>query len=106
MPHHAAFHQGLHCLLRQNQSLDIFLKIIAFDGVTPQYLQWTIRSELYKANWFTKGYALSWLFCQYFFDLNMFIPLLCLMHFRLLLSCTMYATCVDPEGGTGGQDPP
>ena len=32
MPHNAAFHQGLHCLLRRNQSSNtIFLKIIICD---------------------------------------------------------------------------
>ena len=35
MPHKAAFHQGLHCLLRQNQSLEkeihYFLEIITYD---------------------------------------------------------------------------
>ena len=31
MPHNAAFHQGLHCLLRQNLSSENLLKIIACD---------------------------------------------------------------------------
>ena len=41
MPHKVAFHQGLHCLLRQKRSSEkyVFQKL---KPVTPQYIQWTI----------------------------------------------------------------
>ena len=49
IPHNAAFHQGLHSLLRQEQSsekeIQYFLEIITCD---PQYIQWTIPSYLYQ----------------------------------------------------------
>ena len=49
MPHNAAFHQGLHCLLRQKQSsekeIQFNLEILTCD---PQYMEWTIQSLLYQ----------------------------------------------------------
>ena len=45
MPHNAAFHQGLHCLLRQKRSSE--KEIQYFWGIltcAPQYMQWTIPS--------------------------------------------------------------
>ena len=39
MPHNTVFHQGLHCLLRQNPSSEKEWKLLP---VTPQYIQRTI----------------------------------------------------------------
>ena len=47
-PHDVAFHQGLHCLLRQN---DLHRKkYIYFVNITcdPSFIQWTISSLLYQ----------------------------------------------------------
>ena len=52
MSHNAAFHHGLHCLLRQNQSLKkekhSFFEIIT---CAPQYIQWTILTLSYVVLW-------------------------------------------------------
>ena len=49
MPHNAAFHQGLHCLLRQKIFLEKEKQLIRkFRPVTPQFIQWTIPCLLYK----------------------------------------------------------
>ena len=52
MPLKAPFHQGLHCLLKQNQSsekeIHFFFKLYL---VTPQYTKWTILTQLYVALW-------------------------------------------------------
>ena len=43
MPHSAAFHQGLHCLLRSSEK-----EIQLYLSVTPRYIQWTIPSYCIK----------------------------------------------------------
>ena len=50
MPHNAAFHQGLHCLLRQKRSSEKEIQYILgkFYLVTPQYMQWTNPSLLFQ----------------------------------------------------------
>ena len=53
MLHNAAFHQGLHYLLRQKLSSEkesnFYLKIITFDPSLYNYKQWNIPSSLYQA---------------------------------------------------------
>ena len=47
MPHYAAFHQGLHCLRRQNRSSENVIQVQYFWNllpVTPKYILWTIRT--------------------------------------------------------------
>ena len=49
MLHNVAFHQGLHCLLRQinfkRKKFNIFQKLLP---LTTQYIQWTILTLLFK----------------------------------------------------------
>ena len=40
MPHDAAFHQGLNCLLRQ--TYNIILEIVTCESVTPQYILYCV----------------------------------------------------------------
>ena len=51
MPHDVAFHQGLHCLLRQNQSSEKETHFFFINSVAPQYIEWTILTLLYVAFW-------------------------------------------------------
>ena len=52
MPHNAAFHQALHCLLRQNIQRDRITIIFSkFQLLTPQYTQWTSLNLLYISLW-------------------------------------------------------
>ena len=49
MPHNAAFHKGLHCLVRKKT--DLLTKITFFLKLspdTPRYVQWTIPSLSYQ----------------------------------------------------------
>ena len=49
MPHNAAFHQGLHCLLKQIRfSEKIQYVLLNYNLTPPRYLQWTISSLLYQ----------------------------------------------------------
>ena len=64
MPHNAAFHQGLHCLLGQNQSsgkeIQYFLEIITCDPsiYTKDHPDLTVSIKLYgKFHWSKKGYG-------------------------------------------------
>ena len=49
MLHNVAFHQGLHCLLRQKNEMQHLLEILY--PVTPQYIQWTILTLLFVSLW-------------------------------------------------------
>ena len=64
MPHNAAFHQGLHCLLSQNRSLEkelqYFLEIITWDpSVSTMDLTDLTVSNYGKFHRYKKGKSLK-----------------------------------------------
>ena len=61
MQHNAAFHQGLHCLLRLKTNLQGQKHIVIqkFLALTPKSSQWTISYLLYQYVWENpSGYVL------------------------------------------------
>ena len=55
MPHNASVYEGLHCLLKQKQSLEkempFYLEIITSDPLAPRIIPWTMLSFLLQTRW-------------------------------------------------------